>query len=228
MLRRMPDHATVLFDLDGTLIDPLEGITRSIQYALERSGVANHTTSELAAYIGPPLRGTFASLLETDDPMAVETALSFYRERFSTVGLFENTVYAGVPEMLASLQSQGPTLYVATAKPHIYAERIVEHLGLAPFFTAVYGPELDGRMDDKRELLAHLQRNEKLSHAATIMVGDRSHDIVAAKENAVMAIGVSYGYGSRGELQTAGADFVCDDPSEVGTCVLRWAPTSSR
>lgn len=215
----------VLFDLDGTLTDPLEGITRSIQHALKTSGTPERTTAELAAYIGPPLRGTFARLLETDDPLAVEAALSLYRERFSVVGLFENTVYDGVPQMLASLQRQGFALFVATAKPRIFAERIVEHFGLAPFFSGIYGAELDGRYDDKSELLAHLVAKEALSPAAAIMVGDRSHDIVAAKRNRMAAIGVTYGYGTFDELRAAGADDVCAGPDEVVACVARWEKT---
>ncbi len=208
-------HSAILFDLDGTLTDPLDGITRSIQHALERSGAPGRTTAELAAYIGPPLRGTFAYLLETDDPPAVEHALSMYRERFATVGLFENEVYAGVPEMLAELHQLGCAMFVATAKPRMYAERIVEHFGLAQYFDGIYGAELDGRFDDKRELLAHLLDSEDLSPARTIMVGDRSHDVVAAKHNGLSAIGVSYGYGTVDELRGAGADHICASPAEV-------------
>jgi len=206
--------SAILFDLDGTLTDPLEGITRSIQHALEKSGAPSRTTDELARFIGPPLRGTFAYLLETQDPPAVESALRLYRQRFAAVGLFENTVYDGVPEMLEALQ-RNAKLFVATSKPRVFAERIVEHFGLARFFAGVYGAELDGRFDDKTELLAHLLDSERLLPGTTTMVGDRSHDIVAAKRNRLRSIGVSYGYGTDAELRDAGADHICASPAEL-------------
>ena len=205
----------ILFDLDGTLTDPLEGITRSIQHALERLGARNRTRAELAAYIGPPLRGTFAFLLETQDPLAIERAMSLYRERFSAIGLFENEVYADVPDILARLQSMRYALYIATAKPGIYAEKILEHFSLARYFTAIYGSELDGRYDDKAELIAHILRQERLAPDTTVMVGDRSHDIVAARQNGLRSIGVTYGYGTYEELVEAGADRICRTPADI-------------
>ena len=141
--------------------------------------------------------------------------MSLYREPFSVTGLFENDVYAGVPEMLAALRAMRHTLYIATSKPRVYAERIVEHFSLAPYFAGVYGSELDGRFDNKGELLAHLVRHEALSPATTVMVGDRSHDIVAAKQNGLRSIGVTYGYGSYDELVQAGADRICHSPADI-------------
>lgn len=211
----MRKHNAILFDLDGTLTDPVEGITRSIQHALDNLGGQNRTRAELAAYIGPPLRGTFAFLLETEDPLVIEHAMSLYRERFSVSGLFENEVYADVPEMLATLVARGYRLYVATSKPRIYATRIVAHFSLAQYFIGVYGSELDGRFDNKGELIAYLLQQEHLLPAATAMVGDRSHDIVAAKQNGLSAIGVSYGYGSYDELVEARTDHICRSPADV-------------
>lgn len=205
----------ILFDLDGTLTDPVEGITRSIQHALERLGAQNRTRADLAAYIGPPLRGTFGLLLETEDPLVIEQAMTLYRERFAVLGLFENAVYADVPEMLARLHALHYPLYIATAKPRIYAGQILEHFSLAHYFTGIYGSELDGRYDDKAELIAYLLRHEQLVPETTVMVGDRSHDIVAAKRNGIRAIGVTYGYGTHKELMQAGADLICRSPADI-------------
>lgn len=221
----VPAAEAVVFDLDGTLTDPLEGITRSIQHALAESGAAGRTSDELAVFIGPPLRGTFAHLLGTDDPLLVERAIEHYRERYSTVGLFENAVYPGIEQMLATLREMHYTLFVATSKPRIYARRIAEHFGLAPFFAGIYGAELDGRFDDKSELLAHLLASENLAPGTTAMVGDRSHDMIAAKRNRMRSIGVTYGYGSHNELVAAGAGHICDRPAEIVACVSRPAPS---
>lgn len=205
----------VLFDLDGTLTDPREGITCCIQFALEKLGRPVPLQSELEMYIGPPLRGTFASLLESNDAEMVETAVRFYRERFSTVGIFENELYADVPLMLDRLRAASRRLFVATSKVGIYAERILEHFRLARFFDGVYGSTLDGRFDDKAELLAHLLEREALAAAETAMVGDREHDVFAARRNRLFAIGITYGYGTRRELAAAGADAICDSPTEL-------------
>jgi phosphoglycolate phosphatase len=211
----------VLFDLDGTLTDPREGITGCIQFALEKLGRPVPLQSELEKYIGPPLRGTFASLLESSDVEMVETAVRFYRERFSTVGLFENKLYTGVPPMLESLRAASRRLFVATSKVGIYAERILEHFGLTHFFDGVYGSTLEGRFDNKAELLAHLLDRESLSAAETAMVGDREHDVSAARHNRLLAIGITYGYGTHRELTAAGADALCDSPAELVNLILQ-------
>ena len=145
----------VLFDLDGTLTDPREGIIRCIAYALERMAREPPDVTDLLFAIGPPLRTSFAKLLETDDPRAIELAVKHYRERFSTVGLFENTVYPGIPETLAELKTADCKLLLATAKPHVYAHRILEHFNLRAPFDAVYGSELDGTRQHKADLLAN-------------------------------------------------------------------------
>ncbi len=147
---------TLLFDLDGTLTDPREGITRSIAYALERMGMAAPPLDTLHFAIGPPLRASFARLLSTDAPEAIERAVAHYRERFADVGLYENRPYAGIAEALAALRDSGARLFVATSKPQVYARRIVEHFGLHAHFLDVHGCELDGTREDKRDLLAHL------------------------------------------------------------------------
>ncbi len=196
----------ILFDLDGTLLDPATGITRSIQHALGRLEQPILTRAELLSCIGPPLRQSFATLLHTSDPARVELAMTLYRERYATVGLLENELYPGIPELLAQLNQRPARLFLATAKPHVYARRILAHLGLTHFFAGVYGSELDGRHENKWDLLAYLLAQEGLSAAATLMIGDRAHDIQAAQRNGIRSLGVTYGYGSVAELRAAGAD----------------------
>jgi len=211
----------VCFDLDGTLTDPVVGITNSIQYAFERLDIPSPPPPQLAQYIGPPLRATFATLLGAASPTApiVHQALEFYRERFASVGLFENTVYAGVPNMLAALRAASLHLYVTTSKPRVFAERILHHFALDTYFAGVYGSELDGRHDDKGELLQFLLQTEGVSPRTAVMVGDRLHDVRAAHYNALVAIGVTYGYGTEHELRHAGAAYVCDTPQAVTACL---------
>jgi phosphoglycolate phosphatase len=209
----------ILFDLDGTLVDPAEGITRSMQFALEQMDQPIPPRSALLPYIGPPLRRSFATLIQTDEPAQVERAMTLYRQRYATVGLFENQVYEGIPALLASLNQKQFRLFLATAKPHLYARRILAHHGLGHYFAGVYGSELDGHHDDKGELLAYLLKEEGLFAAATLMVGDREHDIRAARQNGLRAIGVTYGYGSAEELTQAGANGICHTPREIGAFV---------
>jgi phosphoglycolate phosphatase len=204
-----------LFDLDGTLSDPKLGITRCLRYALDRLGVACPDDDAIAARIGPPLRKTFAALLETSDAGRVEDAMRIFRERYATVGLFENELYDGVPEMLDAASRVSSAMFVATSKPTVYAARIVEHFGLTRYFRRVYGAELDGRFDDKVDLLRHLLAEERVPPVAAAMIGDRSIDVLAARANGVRSVGVRWGYGSRDELVEAGADALCERPEEL-------------
>ena len=205
----------VLFDLDGTLTDPREGITRSIAYALERMGLEPPPLAELTFAIGPPLRPTLARLIGDETPAAIERAISLYRERFADVGLFENAVYDGIAEALRTLGGRGATMYVATSKPRVYAERIVRHFGLDAHFAAIHGCELDGTREDKRDLLAHLLPHHGVTAGEAAMIGDRGADMVAARHHGVRAIGVLWGYGTRDELEGAGAQSLCNRPAEL-------------
>lgn len=205
----------VLFDLDGTLTDPAEGITRSIQYACHRLGLPMIAQKELLSYIGPPIQKTFAALLKTDDAQAVQAAVDLYRERYADVGLFENRVYPGIEEMLLRLNEAAKRLFVATSKPTPYAVRILHHFDLGKWFAGIYGSELDGTRADKSALLSHILHLERLHPAEVAMVGDRKHDIIGARNNGVCAVGVTYGFGSVAELEEAGAAIVCDSPAQV-------------
>ncbi|HEY0376300.1 MAG TPA: HAD hydrolase-like protein [Pyrinomonadaceae bacterium] len=212
---KLDNVRNVLFDLDGTLSDPVEGITRSIQYALERMGVAPPGRAGLLLHIGPPLRDTFALILQTADGPTIERAVQLYRERFSETGMFENVIYDGVPEMLAQLRASRKRLFVATSKMHAYTLRILEHFALSGYFDAAYGSEPGGRFGEKGDLIRHMLASEGLRPEETVMVGDRKYDVAGARANALLAAGVTYGYGSEEELTEAGADFLCHSPLEV-------------
>lgn len=207
---------TLLFDLDGTLTDPREGILGCIRYAMSKLGHTYlPTDDELAWCIGPPLRDTFKKILSTDDPQIKETAIGYYRERYKGPGKFENRVYDGIPEALASLKLKGYRLLVCTAKPELYSNDIIDHFGLRLYFGHVYGADLAGTLDHKPDLLAHLLRSELLDPGKCLMIGDRKHDILAAKENGVRSLGVLWGYGSSDELTRAGADALCETPENL-------------
>jgi phosphoglycolate phosphatase len=206
---------TLLFDLDGTLTDPRPGIVRCMRYALDRLGARCPADDVLASFIGPSLRATFATLMETRDRALVERAMTLYREQYGDTGLFENQVYAGVFRMLDDVCPTAVASFVATAKPKTYADRIVDRLGLARYFAGVYGPELEGRFDDKVDLLGHLLAAEQISPERVVMIGDRAGDMVAARANHVRSIGVLWGYGSKSELVDAGADRLCASPGEL-------------
>jgi len=207
----------VLFDLDGTLTDPFEGITNCIVYALETLGRLPPPATDLRWAIGPPLLGSMEELLGSRE-LAIE-GLRVYRERFSSVGLFENGVYGGIPELLSGLAGQGRKLFVATSKPTVYTVRILDNFGLKGFFTGIYGSELDGTRTDKGELIAHLLEEEGLDRAETVMVGDRSHDIVGAHANGLKSIGVLYGYGTKEELDSARATWLAETPEDIARTV---------
>jgi phosphoglycolate phosphatase len=205
----------VLFDLDGTLTDPREGITRSIAYALERMGHEPPPPEDLVFAIGPPLRASLARLIGNESRDAVERTLAHYRERFGDIGLFENAVYDGVPDALVALRAAGLPLYVATSKPRVYAERIVRHFSLDAHFVAVHGCELDGTREDKHDLIAHLLAHHGIRPEAAVMVGDRGVDMRAARHHGAGAVGVLWGYGSRDELLQAGAQTLLDTPGDL-------------
>jgi len=209
----------LFFDLDGTLSDPSEGITRSVQYALERLGRPIVPKSELVRFIGPPLRWTFPRLLDTDDKDLVETAIRYYRERYEDVGLFENEVYRGIPELLRQLHDEDYPIYVVTAKPKVYADRIIRHFGLDRCFIDVYGPELDGRFDEKRELVGFILHQRRLGPRRTVMIGDRASDIESGRAYGTRAIGVTYGFGTLEEITAAKPDHICHSPAEIALAV---------
>lgn len=205
----------LLFDLDGTLTDPFEGITKCIRYALEKLDRRLPPADQLRWCIGPPLRQSFSKLLDSIDSQLVDQALQWYRDRFSTIGLYENRVYEGIPKVLAALIRNGHTLYVATSKPAVYAQRIIAHFELQSYFRKVYGSELNGTRSDKIALITHILTCEAIAANDTVMIGDRKYDMIGAQQNGVGTIGVLWGYGARDELVSAGADKLVDTPHEL-------------
>ena len=205
----------VFFDLDGTLTDPKLGITRCIQHAMERLGRTPPEADDLHWCIGPPLRSSFARLLESAEDDLLDQALAFYRDRFSTIGLFENSLYPDAPGAVRALRALGYRTFVVTAKPQIFAERIVEHFSLEGLFERVHGSELDGRRTDKGDLIAHVLAQEGLEPSRVVMVGDREHDAIGAARCAVRCIGVTYGYGTESELLAQGVTRLARSPGDI-------------
>ncbi len=204
-----PDQ--IYFDLDGTLTDPYEGITKCILYALDKLGFPHPSDDFLYGCIGPPLYETFPQLVGEELTLQ---AVDLYRERFNDIGWQENILYNGVPEALEAVRRDGHTLFVATSKPHEQAKRIVKHFGMASYFETVYGCELDGTRSKKTELLEYaIAQNPGV--VKRTMVGDRKHDLIGATANGMRPIGVSYGYGSIEELAAAGAVEIAAAPDEL-------------
>lgn len=213
-------YQNILFDLDGTLTDPREGITRSIQYALEKLGIIEPDLSKLEHFIGPPLLQAFMQFYGFDEAKAWQ-AVNFYRERFKVTGLYENEVFEGVIELLETLVAQGRHLYVATSKPWEFAREIARHFDFAKHFKVIYGSELDGTRTNKVELLAHLLKEEGLDPAQTLMIGDRKHDLIGARANGLDVVAVGYGFGSREELEAEAPTYHFDTLAELHRAFMR-------
>ena len=201
-------YEIILFDLDGTLTDPKPGITKSVQYALAKLGIDEPNLDNLVPFIGPPLLKSFKEFYHLDDEQAT-LALQYYRERFATVGLYENAVFPGIKDMLAQLKKQGKTLFVATSKPTVFSIKIIEHFGLQDYFQAVIGSNLDGTRVEKGEVIEFaLSELGEADLTKVIMVGDRKHDVIGAQNNGIDVVAVAYGYGSLAELNGAKPNYI--------------------
>ena len=213
-------YSTVLFDLDGTLTDPVQGICGSVRYALEKAGRSVGPIESYHKYIGPPLLRSF-EVYANATPEEAQELLGYYRERFSTVGLFENEVYPGIPELLRDLKASGVRLAVATGKPTVFSEQILEHFELRQYFDIVSGIPLNREPPDKCEVILHALYEMGISdRSGCVMVGDRSHDAIGAKMAQIDFIGVLYGYGSREELETEGADTIATSVDSLRALLL--------
>lgn len=196
---------TILFDLDGTLTDPGLGITNSVMFALERFGIHESDRQKLYPFIGPPLWDSFMRFYGMSREEA-DRAVTVYREYYADRGLFENTVYPGIPQMLEELRAQGKTLAVATSKPEGFSVKILEHFGLAKFFDRIAGASMDQSRSRKADVIRYaLSELPQADPRTTVMVGDREHDVLGAREVGLPCVGVLYGYGDRPELEAAGA-----------------------
>ena len=208
-------YDTILFDLDGTLTDPGEGITNSVAYALKKYDIEVSDRSELYKFIGPPLKDSFMKYYGFSEEKAVE-AIAYYREYFRDRGIFENRVYEGVTDILETLYSKGKRIVLAKSKPEEFAVRILEHFELKKYFTVVAGASMDSSRSKKGDVIAYaISLCSDFDKDSAIMIGDREHDIIGAKENNLKSIGVLYGYGDENELQTAGADYIVSTTEDV-------------
>lgn len=237
----------LLFDLDGTLTDPMVGITKSVQYALKHYGIIEEDLKRLIPFIGPPLRESFMKYYSFSEEQAKE-GVSVYREYFSTKGIFENEEIPGIRRMLEELKIQGKSLYVATSKPEVYARRILEHFGLSDLFTFIGGADMEETRVSKGAVIRYVLEKardlegEKIGRTGAagrceergtnkaaelealkkrvLMVGDREHDVWGARENAVPSVAVLFGYGSLEELEEAGADRMVESVEELTRVLL--------
>ncbi len=214
----------LLFDLDGTLTDPKLGITTCVQYALKAFGIEEPDLDKLEPFIGPPLRDSFMKYYGFTKEQA-EEAVAKYRERFQDIGIFENEIYGGIPRMLKKLKEKGMHLAVASSKPQVFVERILEHFHIAQYFQVVVGSELDGKRENKAEVvgeaLARLFGEKPVEADKVYMIGDRSFDVEGARALHVESVGVTYGYGSMEELKAARADYIVRSVEELENFLLR-------
>lgn len=210
----------ILFDLDGTLTDSAEGITKSVQYALSHFGIRINDLKALECFVGPPLKEQFMQFGNFSEEEA-EKAVEFYRERYSTIGLYENRPYDGIYAILEMLRSRGKILAVASSKPECFVKEILRHFDLAKYFAVVVGSELDGRRTQKAEVIEEALRrlNCQNHRESVLMVGDRKHDVEGAKECGLQCIGVAFGYGGKEELQRAGAVYIAQRVEDLSVIV---------
>lgn len=208
---------TLLFDLDGTLADPAEGFTRCISHALEAVGLRGVPRAVIESRIGPPLEDTFHAL--GGRPHQIDELVDAYRDRYRETGIFENELYTGIPQALASLRDTGCQLHVATSKPRVFAETILSHFEIRDYFGEVFGANLDGTLTHKRDLIVHARESTGFEPERTAMIGDRSFDMEAACDTGLYPLGVLWGYGSREELVQSGAKKLVDLPEGLATAL---------
>ena len=215
-----------LFDLDGTLTDPREGITKSVQYALAKQGIEEPDITKLEFFIGPPLRDSFMKAYDMTREKA-EESVAFYRERFAPIGVLENKMYEGIPELLKALSEKGVKNAIASSKPTVFIHQILEHFGIKQYFDVIVGSELDGRRDTKEEVveealrqLGIMEMDEAKKKTFCAMIGDRKFDIQGAKAHGLTGIGVGFGFAEEGELEAEGADYVVETVEELQKLLL--------
>lgn len=208
-------YKTVLFDLDGTLTDPAEGITNSVVYALNKFGIDVTDKKSLYKFIGPPLKNSFIEYYGFGEEDALR-AIDYYREYFGEKGIFENTVYDGVTHLMTQLKNSKRKIVLATSKPQEYAVRILKHFELYDFFDFIGGATMDGLRVEKCDVIKYVLSNiDFVSRSEIVMVGDRKHDILGATANGIDSIGVLFGYGSLEELQESGATHIAESIDEI-------------
>ena len=212
-------YTHAFFDLDGTLTDSAPGIVNSVCYALQKLGIEPPPKEQLTCFIGPPLSWSFSTYFGMDEALA-QRAVDAYREYYRAGGMLENSVYPGVADLLKDLRDAGIVCVLATSKPHIFANRILQHFSLDRYFSLVSGPELDGTRGEKSEVIAYALEQLGIDSTRALMIGDREHDVLGAKQFGMDSAGVLWGFGSEEELRRAGATYVCRCTDEVKALFL--------
>lgn len=213
---------TILFDLDGTLTDSGEGIMNSVRYAVEKYGMKVDESS-LSGFIGPPLHQQFQEVCGVTEEESYRL-VALYREYYTKKGIFENAVYTGITELLKTLKEDGYRICMATSKPEVFAEKIAHHFGLAKYFDKIGGSLMDGGRVNKADVIEYvLEEMHVCTREEVLMIGDRKHDISGAKRAGVHSMGVLFGYGSREELKSAGAELIAETPKEIGKLIRKYA-----
>lgn len=212
-------YATAIFDLDGTITDSGPGIMNAIRYAVKKRGLPEVSEDVLQSFIGPPLKEQFRSVFGLSDEEGT-LMVATYREYYGEKGIFENRVYDGVPEVFQKLQEAGVRILMATSKPEKYAKQIAEYFKISRYFGFIGGACMDGRRTDKHEVIEYVIDSCKVCRENAVMIGDRRHDIVGASKSGIHSIGVLYGYGSREELEKAGAESIAATPGDIVRAIL--------
>ena len=211
----MNQYKILLFDLDGTLSDPKEGITKSVQYALYKFNVNEPNLDKLECFIGPPLQVSFSEYYRFSEEKT-KLAIELYRERFKEKGMFENVLYPNISPLLNSLKEKGYTLVIATSKPTIFAEEILKYFEIHHYFECIVGSNLDGTRSSKTEIIQYiLNKYKNYKHSDFVMIGDRKHDIIGANNSGIDSVGVTYGYGSLEELQSSKPTYIADSVEQL-------------
>ncbi len=217
----MKNKDYLLFDLDGTLTDPKEGITKAVQYALKHYGIQVDDLDSLCPFIGPPLKDSFQKYYDFPEAQAKE-AIQVYRKYFSVKGWSQNKVFPGIPEMLGELKAAGKKLYLATSKPEVFAKQILEHFGLTSYFEFIGGADLEETRVRKGDVIGYVLENCGLSDKKEkiLMVGDREHDVLGAREQGIECVGVLFGYGDRAEMEACHAAYIAESINELRKMLL--------
>ena len=210
----------ILFDLDGTVTDPMIGITKSVQYALNKFDIEVEDLNELCKFIGPPLKDSFMNFYNFTEEDALN-AITYYRDDFSTNGLYDIAVYENFEDMLISLKEKNKSLIIATSKPTVFAEKILEHFNLKKYFDFIAGSNLDNTRTKKADVISYALEQQGITEVSEIiMIGDREHDVIGAKALNIESIGVLHGYGSYDELSNSGANYIVKDVKELHSLLI--------